>query len=60
MPLLFTKAFPAEHSALMQTVKALLKYAPAFEVESGTDIVEEPKDGWTRLLAIETNRHPKP
>jgi hypothetical protein len=60
MPLLFTKAFPAEHNALMHTIKALLKNAPAFEVESGTDIVEEPRDGWTRLLAIETNRLPKP
>ena len=50
MPLLFSKAFPTEHSALMDTIKALLKDAPAYEVETGTDIVEEPREGWAKLV----------
>ncbi len=50
MPLLFSKAFPTEHSALMGTIKALLKDAPAYEVETGTDIVEEPREGWAKLV----------
>ena len=50
MPLLFSKAFPTEHSALMDTIKALLKDAPAYEVETGTDIVEKPGEAWAKLL----------
>jgi len=50
MPLLFSKAFPTEHSALMDTIKQLLKNAPAYEVETGTDIVEKPGEVWAKLL----------
>jgi hypothetical protein len=50
MPLLFSKQFPIEHQQLMATIQTLLKGAPAFEAETGTDIVEDPVGAWGKEL----------
>ena len=55
MPLLFSKQFPVEHRQLMATIQTLLKGAPAFEVETGTDVVEDPAGAWKEILGEQAN-----
>ena len=50
MPLLFSKQFPVEHRQLMKTIQTLLGNAPTFEVETGTDVVEDPVGAWKEVL----------
>ena len=49
MPLLFSARFPLEHAALMKTAQALIQSCPAYRVQSGTDLVEQPERTLARL-----------
>ncbi|MDX1625709.1 MAG: hypothetical protein R3323_04270 [Wenzhouxiangellaceae bacterium] len=50
MPLLFGASFPAERAALMQTARTWIQRSRCVEVETGTDLIEDPDRAWARLL----------
>lgn len=50
MPVLFSRQFPIEHQALMETSKLMLAKTRAMQVETGMDLVESPHAAWRRLL----------
>jgi hypothetical protein len=50
MPLLFTRRFPHEHAALMRTARHLLNACPTYQVQTGTDLIEQPEETLARLL----------
>ncbi len=51
MPLLFSARFALEHRAQMRTAQALLQACPAYRVQTGTDLVEQPVATLERLAA---------
>lgn len=52
MPLLFSREFPVEHHALLDTLRRLLATAPCQRLEPGLDVVEHPATAWPRLLGL--------
>lgn len=50
MPLLFSARFPLEHQALMRTAQTLIQSCSAYQVQTGTDLVERPATTLRRLL----------
>ena len=50
MPLLFSTQFDHEHQALLATARGLIATARGQTLETGTDLIEEPKRTWSRLL----------
>jgi hypothetical protein len=49
-PLLLGRDFPRERKKLLALIARLVSSVPAARIETGQDIVREPRSAWTRLL----------